>query len=266
MFETYILPIIIFLILGLVAGILLTVASKVFFVKTDERIEQISDALPQANCGSCGYAGCSDYATAIIKDNAPANLCKPGGMETNQKISEILGIKAEAVTQMRAVVHCNGNCDAVKNNFEYDGLLSCSAAKRLYGGSKACTYGCIGYGDCVNVCDNNAIEIVNGIAKITGECIACEKCAKVCPNELITLKPATNQVTVKCSSKDNGKNTKLVCSSGCIGCKICEKKCGNEAVKVIDFHAVIDYNKCTGCGDCVSACPVKAIYKCEDFI
>ena len=169
MFETYILPIVIFLILGLVAGILLTVASKVFYVKTDERIEQISDALPQANCGSCGYAGCADYATAIIKDNAPANLCKPGGAETNEKISGILGVKAEAVTPMCAVVHCNGNCDNVQTRFEYEGLSSCSAVKRLYGGSKTCTYGCIGMGDCADVCDNNAIEIVSGVAEITGD-------------------------------------------------------------------------------------------------
>ena len=264
MFETYILPIIIFLVLGLLAGILLTVASKVFYVKTDERIEQISDALPQANCGSCGYAGCSDYASAIINDNAPANLCKPGGTEVNQKISEILGVKADDMVQMTAVVHCNGDCEAVKSRFEYDGLSSCAAAKKLYGGSKTCSYGCIGLGDCAKVCDNNAIEIINGLAKVNCKCIACEKCVKACPNGIISLKPMFKTATVKCSSKDNGKATKLSCSNGCIGCKICEKKCPNDAIHVIDFHAIIDYNKCTDCGECAKACPVKAIKKCEE--
>ncbi len=265
MFETYIFPIIIFAVLGIIAGVLLTVASKVFYVKTDERIEQISEILPQANCGSCGYAGCSDYANAIVNDNAPTNLCKPGGMETNQKISNILGTTAVEMTPMTAFVHCNGNCDSVKERFEYDGIMSCSAVKKLYNGSKACIYGCIGYGDCVNVCEKQAIEIINGVAVVNGECISCRKCVKVCPNELISLKPANKHITVRCSSSDNGKITKLACNNGCIGCKICEKKCENEAIKVVDFHAVIDYNKCTDCGKCYNACPTKAISNCEDF-
>ncbi|MGN0612528.1 MAG: RnfABCDGE type electron transport complex subunit B [Porcipelethomonas sp.] len=263
MFETYLLPIIIFIALGLVAGILLTAASKIFYVKTDERIQQISDALPQANCGSCGYAGCSDYANAIVEKGVPANLCRPGGTETSVKISAILGTKAEEVTPEIAVVHCRGNCDAVKQRFEFDGTQSCAALKRFYGGSGACAYGCLGCGDCAAVCDQNAIEIINGVAEVTGECLACGKCIKACPNGLISLKPVTRHIDVKCSSKDNGKATKAACSNGCIGCKICEKKCQNDAIKVVDFHAVIDYNKCTGCGDCFNACPVKAITNCE---
>ena len=91
MFETYFVPILIFAVLGLLAGVLLTAASKIFYVKTDERIEQISDALPQANCGACGFAGCSDYANAIVEKDAATNLCKPGGTEVSAKISEILG-------------------------------------------------------------------------------------------------------------------------------------------------------------------------------
>ena len=95
--PTYLIPIIIFAVLGLAAGILLTAASKIFYVKTDERIEQISDSLPQANCGACGFAGCSDYANAIVKSNAPTNLCKPGGAEVSAKISSILGTAAMEV-------------------------------------------------------------------------------------------------------------------------------------------------------------------------
>lgn len=259
MFQTYILPIIIFAVLGIIAGVLLAVASRVFYVRTDERIEKISEILPQANCGSCGYAGCADYANAIVNDNVPTNLCRPGGMETNKKICEILGTDADEMIDLTAFVHCNGSCGEVKERFKYEGVISCSAAKRLYGGAKACIYGCIGYGDCVRECEKNAIEIVDGTAVVNGECIACGKCVKACPNGLITLKPANKHTAVKCSSCDSGKNTRLVCSSGCIGCKICEKKCESKAIRVIDFHAVIDYNKCTDCGSCYTACPVKAI-------
>ena len=119
MFETYFVPILIFAVLGLLAGVLLTAASKIFYVKTDERIEQISDALPQANCGACGFAGCSDYANAIVEKGAATNLCKPGGGEVSAKISEILGTEAMSVTPETAVVHCQGNCDAVKNKIYF---------------------------------------------------------------------------------------------------------------------------------------------------
>ena len=158
-----------------------------------------------------------------------------------------------------AVVHCRGNCEAVKKRFEFDGIQSCAAAKRFYSGEKSCSYGCLGYGDCVSVCDERAIEIVDGVADVTGVCAACGKCVKVCPNGLISIKPVAKHIDVKCSSKDNGKATKQACSNGCIGCMKCVKACEFGAVEVKDFCAKVDYNKCTGCGKCTEACPVKCI-------
>ncbi|MBQ9079235.1 MAG: RnfABCDGE type electron transport complex subunit B [Ruminococcus sp.] len=261
---TYVIPALIVGICGALAGILLTVAAKVFYVEVDERIEKINESLPQANCGACGYAGCADYAASIVNNGAATNLCRPGGGDTAAKIASILGKSAEEVVPMTAVVHCNGDCNATQTAFVFDGVQSCKAVKRFYGGNGLCKYGCIGLGDCVSICDSGAIKLENGVAKIIPSlCGACGQCASVCPNQLISIKPLAKHIDVLCSSAANGKETKLSCKNGCIGCKICEKKCPEGAVKVENSHASIDYDKCTNCGTCMSACPVKAIHSCE---
>lgn len=258
---TYIIPAVILGVCGILAGILLTVASKVFYVKVDERIKKIGNSLPQANCGACGFAGCADYADAIVNNNAPTNLCRPGGADAAIKISEILGTSAADVVPMTAVVHCNGDCNSTKPQFDFDGVQSCKAVKRFYNGNGMCKYGCIGLGDCSAVCEYDAIKIENNLAKVISvKCQACGKCAAVCPNHLISVKPKSKVIDVLCSSEANGKATKLACSNGCIGCKICEKKCPNGAIRVENNHASVDYEKCTNCGVCKSACPIKAIH------
>ena len=88
----YILPIGIFIVFGIVFGVLLTVISKVFAVKVDERAQKITETLPGANCGACGYAGCADYADAIVNKGASMNACLPGGAAAASKIGEIMGL------------------------------------------------------------------------------------------------------------------------------------------------------------------------------
>lgn len=261
---TYLVPALILGACGILAGVLLTVAAKFFYVEVDERIEKVGEVLPQANCGACGYAGCADYADAVVNKGAGTNLCKPGGADTAVNIAEILGTAASEIIPAVAVVHCNGDCNSTDTVFIYDGVQSCKAVKRFYSGNGACKYGCIGLGDCADVCDNDAIVINDGVAEvIKPKCMSCGKCVKVCPNSLISIRPLESHVDVLCSSKDNGKATKLSCKNGCIGCRICEKKCPNGAITVTDFHAVINHELCTDCGECVSVCPVKAIHSCE---
>lgn len=256
------LPILIFAVMGLAAGILLTAASSCFAVKVDPTKERITEALPGANCGACGFAGCADYADAIAEGRAEPNLCKPGGAEAAAKIGGILGKTVTAAEPEVMAIHCSGTCNATQAFYEYKGTPTCRAAAANYGGSGMCSFGCLGFGDCMAVCEENAICIKDGIAHIIAErCGACGKCAKACPKGLLSLRPASNPVTVACSSKANGRNTKLACKNGCIGCRMCEKKCPSGAITVQDFHAVIDYEKCTGCGVCAEACPVKAIQK-----
>ena len=263
MFFTYILPAIAFGGMGIFSGVLLTVCSKVFEVKTDERIEAVNEALPQVNCGSCGFSGCSDYAEAIVKNGVALNLCKPGGKEAADKIADIMGLaKADIVPQV-AVVKCSGDCNATSSKFTFHGVQSCIAANRFYSGSEACTHGCLGFGDCAKVCPNGAISIVKGLARVDkSKCIGCGLCVKACPNQLIVIRDITNFVDVCCSSTEIGKITRSVCSSGCIGCRKCEKTCEYGAVTVKNNVAEIDYSKCTSCGKCAEGCPVKVIKIC----
>lgn len=245
-------------IMGLLFALLLGIASKVFAVKVDERIPQVEECLPGANCGGCGYPGCGGLATAIVEGRAPVNGCPVGGAPVAEKIASIMGVDAGAEDKMVAHVHCNGGCNAV-DKFEYEGLEDCRAAIRV-GGNKSCSFACLGMGSCVKACPFDAIHIVDGVAKVDEEkCTACKKCIVECPKNIISLVPYSNPVAVDCSSKDKGADVVKVCSVGCIGCKKCENICKFDAIHVIDNVAVIDYTKCKGCKMCTKVCPRNII-------
>lgn len=254
-------PILIFLGMGILFGVLLTVASKVFAVKTDERVEKITELLPGANCGACGFAGCADYADAVVNKGAAPNACLPGGAKAAAGIGEVMGTTVEAQAKQVPVLHCQGTCNVTKQTFAFQGgTLTCASAKRYYGGNGSCLYGCLGYGDCAAVCPEGCITLQDGIATFCTEtCISCGKCAKACPNQLISLRSEKKKVDVRCSSHDMGKAAMQACEKSCIGCKKCEKVCPKDAIHVENFLAVLDYDKCVSCGLCVKECPKGCI-------
>ena len=206
---------------GLIIAILLGIASEKFKVPVNEKEVAVRAELPGNNCGGCGYAGCDGLAAAIAAGDAPVNACPVG------------------------------------DKFKYSGIESCvDAANVPGGGPKGCEYGCIGYGSCANVCPEDAISIINGVAYVDQEsCVACGKCADICPKGLIELVPYDKKCRVQCSSKDFGKAVMSVCSAGCIGCRACEKACKLGAITVENNIAHIDYDKCVGCGLCAAKCP-----------
>lgn len=265
--KEIIIPVIICFGVAIISGVILTVASKLFGIKEDEKFLRIRDCLPGANCGACGYSGCDGYAKAISSGSCEAtNLCVPGGAVTSSGIAEILGVDASDVVEKVAYIACNGNCDASKRKYEYVGRDSCRIANMAYQGDKFCTFACLGYGDCAAACPQKAIHVDNGVAKVdVSSCIGCGICVRNCPNHIIKLIDRTSAVAVTCSNHDKGAVTRKACTNGCIGCGKCEKTCAHDAIKVVNNLAVIDYEKCVGCGECAKACPIGCIIE-QSFV
>lgn len=248
--------------MGLIFGIILGIASKVFHVDKDERVGMILQVLPCANCGGCGFAGCSAYAEAVVKGTAQPGGCSVGGPDCTKKVADIMGVEAETSGRKVARVRCLGNCENAPVKYDYVGVDSCFAAARVASGPKNCTYGCFGIGTCTQVCPVGAISVKNGVAFVNETiCISCSKCVNACPRGIIELVPADSEYYVSCASKAKGVEVTKSCGVGCIGCKMCEKVCENGAITVEDNLAKIDYSKCTSCGLCSEKCPRKIIKK-----
>ena len=166
--------------LGLVTATVLAVASRVFHVEEDPRVQAVLEALPGANCGGCGYAGCEGYATAVATDpTVPANRCCAGGAETSIAVGELTGKTVAASDPLVSFRRCDKVAGNVALRYDYQGMPSCAAAAGLVGGSDSCSYSCLGFGDCVQVCPFDAIEVRGGLARVNAsKCTGCGKCAE----------------------------------------------------------------------------------------
>ena len=256
--------------LGLVFGLVLSAASKVFHVETDPRLDQLNECLPGANCGGCGYAGCGGYAEAVFNGEAPVGKCASGGNECAQKMAEIMGVKAEAVTRKVALVPCSGvkhydekgnRTDGPKSRAIYEGLMDCVSAANVAGhGPLSCKYGCLGYGTCTKACQYGAISVKDGVAVVDEAlCVGCMACAAACPRHLIVPVEPGRNVVIACASLAKGSTTTRACNVGCIGCGLCKKICPKGAITVANNLATIDYTLCDNCGLCATVCPKKLI-------
>ena len=245
---------------GLLCGIALAIASRVFAVKLDPRIEEIEKALPGANCGGCGFPSCHAYAQNMVEGGAEPNRCVLCDAAAAGKISKVLGKAAATIEKKIAAIKCYGGSTAVKS-FDYGGILSCRAASLYSGGDKLCSHSCLGFGDCVEACPFGALSRSGREAPIVSrdKCTGCGNCVSVCPKNVIVLIPREASIHIACNSKEKGKVVRQVCEVGCISCNRCIKKCPESALSMQDNRVCIDYSKCTSCGLCIEECPRKII-------
>ena len=256
--------------IALIAALVLFVCSKKFAVYEDPRIAQVTETLPGANCGGCGFAGCSALADALVKGADAGSLdglmCPVGGQEVMGKVADLLGMAVANGEPMIAVVRCNGTCDLRPKIAEYNGLRTCAAMHACGAGETACGFGCLGCGDCVAACQFDAIHLnpQTGLPEVDEEkCVACGACTKACPRSIIELRkkgPKGRRVFVSCVNKDKGPVAMKACKAACIGCGKCEKECPFGAITVENNVSYIDHTRCRLCRKCVAVCPTGSIH------
>ena len=254
--------------IGAAAAIILYFVAQKFKVFEDPRIDEAEEALPAANCGGCGYAGCRNFAEALVKNENWEDLfCPVGGNDTMSKVASILGREAIEQAPRVAVVRCNGTPEFRPRLNVYDGAQTCAIIHSLYTGEAGCPHGCLGCGDCVVVCNFDAIHMdpVSGLPVVVDDkCTACGACVDACPRNIIELRKKykkDRKIFVSCINEEKGGVAKKNCSVACIGCSKCFKVCPYEAITMENNLAFIDSDKCKLCRKCVVECPTDAIHE-----
>ena len=252
-------------VLSAILALVIGITAKTFAIETDERCEVITDMLPGANCGGCGFAGCTDFAKAIVDGRAPSTQCPVTSSDAAKRIAEFLGLVAEEKEKMVAVVRCSGSRAATQRAL-YNGIGDCRTAAVVAGGGKGCDYGCLGFASCARACPFDAIEIRDGLAIVHPEvCVGCGKCVASCPKNLIILAPASVSVHVYCNSPEKGAVKRKVCKTACIGCRKCVKAADSEEqMNIKGFLVETDYTN-PPLPDLVekAGCPTTALRRAE---
>ncbi len=253
-------------IIGTSAAVILYFVAQKFKVYEDPRIDEVEKALPSANCGGCGYAGCRAFAEACVKaDNLDDLNCPVGGNVTMADVAALLGLEPVKKVPRVAYIRCNGTCDHRPKTSYFDGATTCAIASSVYSGESDCQYGCLGYGDCYDACEFDAIDLRAGMGVpliLDDKCVACGVCVDACPKDLIEMRkkyPRDRKVVVACRNMDKGAVARKACDVACIACTKCEKECKFDAITIENNLAYIDSDKCTLCRKCVPVCPTNSI-------
>jgi Na+-translocating ferredoxin:NAD+ oxidoreductase subunit B len=257
--------------IGSLSAIILYFVAQKFKVIEDPQIDEVTEVLPSANCGGCGYAGCRAFAEALVnqknqKGNIDKLRCPVGGNDVMGSVAKILGLEVEQMDPIIAVVRCNGSFTNAPKKVNYEGATSCAFAHALFPGEGGCPFGCLGLGDCVVACGFDAIHIdpAKGLPVVNEKCVACGACVDACPRKIIEIRPKgkkDRRIFVSCVNKEKGGPAKKNCAVACIGCGKCVKVCAFDAITLVNNLAYIDPLKCKLCRKCEPECPTHAIHE-----
>jgi Na+-translocating ferredoxin:NAD+ oxidoreductase subunit B len=261
-----IIPILTLGLLTLALAGLIAVANKKLYVFEDPRIDQVEDMLPHANCGACGFPGCRPFAEALVSGTALPGKCSVSSDEGRAAIASFLGVSLGAEEKRVARLACNGGMNVAINQAYYKGVSSCQAATLISGGGKACTWGCLGYGDCEVVCDFDAISMNEfGIPVVdVQKCTACGDCVEACPKGLFSIHPISHHLWVACKSQEAGDEVLDVCDVGCTACGKCAMDAEDNMIAMVKNLPVINYSKNHNTQEPIQRCPTGAILWLDD--
>ena len=257
---------IMFVTVGVVSAVILYFVAQKFKVYEDPRIDTVNDVLPAANCGGCGYAGCRNFAEALVNsDDISSLFCPVGGNTVMMTVAQILGKTVDTKDPLVAVVRCNGSFAHRSRTSIYDGASSCAIQHALYTGDTDCPYGCLGCGDCAVSCKFDALAMnpETGLPLINDDkCTACGACVKACPRNIVELcrkEKKNRRIFVSCVNKDKGGIARKYCAVACTACTKCLKACNYDAIRIENNLAYIDAKACKMCRKCSPECATNAI-------
>ncbi len=225
--------------MGVIVGIGLAVASKVFYVYVDPKVLAVDDALPGANCGGCGFPGCGPNAEAIVAGKSTPNSCVAAGSDVAEAIAAIMGMSIEAKEPDIAKPGCTYGVADADVKYIYDGLSDCRAAALLSGGMKVCSIGCLGLGSCVKVCQFGALSMGPEGLPVVNEtrCTGCGACERVCPKHIISLSSITRRIIREYTTEDCTTPCQRACPAGIDICEYIHQ------ISLGDYHRSVQVIK-----------------------
>ncbi|MFO7587913.1 MAG: (Fe-S)-binding protein [Gemmatimonadota bacterium] len=229
---------------GLTFGILIAAANRKLRVWEDPRIDALTDILPGANCGACGYAGCRAFAEAAVQGVVAPAGCTVMSEAEREDAAAFLGVDAGEANKRVARLLCAGGAHVAPVKAIYDGIASCAAAVAVSGGGKACPWGCVGLADCAVSCDFDAIRMNEfDLPEVdVDKCTACGDCVEACPLDLFVLMPLDHKLIVQCRNLLEGEAATDLCAVACNACG----RCAADAPEVVSMRnglAVVDYER-----------------------